>query len=84
VTGKALFLFDRAKQRFRLESVHSGVSIDDITANTGFDFDRPAQVPVTPAPDATTLAQIRGPIGREIAEAYPQFAADILGIRTAA
>lgn len=84
VTGKALFLFDRAKGRFRLESVHPGVTVDEIVANTGFDFDRPAQVPTTPAPDAATLAQIRGPIGREIAEAYPQFAADILGVRTAA
>lgn len=84
VTGKALFLFDRARGRFRLESVHPGVSVGEIMAQTGFDFDCPAEVPTTSAPDAATLALIRGPIGREIADAYPQFAADVLGIRPAA
>jgi len=84
VTGKALFLFDRARVRFRLASVHPGASVEEIMDNTGFAFDSPATVPETPPPDAATLAQIRGPIGREIAAAYPQFAADVLGIRPAA
>jgi glutaconate CoA-transferase subunit B len=54
--------------------------LDDIAEHTGFDFDRPQDVPQTPAPDAATLALIRGPIGAEIAETYPRFAAQVLGI----
>ncbi len=74
LTDKALFGFDRARARFRLESVHPGHDLDEILANTGFDFDRPAEVSETPAPDAETLALIRGPVAREIARTYPRFA----------
>jgi glutaconate CoA-transferase subunit B len=74
LTDKALFGFDRARARFRLESVHPGHDLDEILANTGFDFDRPDAVPETPTPDAETLALIRGPVAREIARTYPRFA----------
>ena len=74
LTDKALFGFDRARARFRLESVHPGHDLDKILANTGFDFDRPDAVPETPTPDAETLALIRGPVAREIARTYPRFA----------
>ncbi len=77
LTDKALFGFDRARARFRLESVHPGHDLDEILANTGFDFDRPAEVSETPAPDAETLALIRGPVAREIARTYPRFAAEL-------
>jgi glutaconate CoA-transferase subunit B len=75
VTDLALFGFDRGRGRFRLESVHPGHDVEEVTANTGFDFDRPAEVPETPRPDAETLALIRGPVAREIARTYPRFAA---------
>ncbi len=74
LTDKALFGFDRARARFRLESVHPGHELDEILAHTGFDFDRPDAVPETPTPDAETLALIRGPVAREIARTYPRFA----------
>ncbi len=74
LTDKALFGFDRARARFRLESVHPGHDLDEILAHTGFDFDRPDVVPETPTPDAETLALIRGPVAREIARTYPRFA----------
>lgn len=77
LTDKALFGFDRVRARFRLESVHPGHDLDEVLANTGFDFDRPAEVPETPAPDAEALALIRGPVAREIARTYPRFAAEL-------
>jgi len=75
LTGLGLFSFDRAHRRFRLESVHPGHSVEEIRDNTGFEFYSPAQVPATPAPDATTLMAIRERIRGDIAETYPQFAA---------
>ncbi len=79
LTGKALFSFDRDRRRFRLESVHPGNCVDDIVAATGFAFDHPAAAPTTPAPTAEMLALIRGPVGAQVAETYPRFAAEALG-----
>src|SRR5271165_3701289 len=47
ITNRCLFAFDRARRRFRLESVHRGHSDKEISENTGFDFDRPERVPET-------------------------------------
>jgi glutaconate CoA-transferase subunit B len=77
LTGRGLFAFDRARRRFALESVHPGHSVEEIVANTGFDFDRPGVVPATPDPDARALGLIRGRIRDEIAETYPKFAAGL-------
>lgn len=77
LTGRGLFKFDRAHRRFALESVHPGHTIDEIREHTGFEFDCPASVAQTPAPDAPTLAAIRGVIRDEIAETYPRFAAEL-------
>ena len=74
LTGLALFDFDKSQKRFRLRSVHRGVSAADVRANTGFDYDEPADVPATPEPDAETLALLRGRVTGELAETYPQFA----------
>ncbi len=75
VTGLGLFHFDRDRGRFRLVSVHPGHTVEEIRDNTGFEYDCPDSVPITPAPDTETLASIRGPIRNEIAETYPRFAA---------
>jgi glutaconate CoA-transferase subunit B len=75
LTGLGLFSFDKARKRFALESVHPGHSVEEIVAKTGFEFDRLAQVPVTPEPDPRVLALIRGKVRDEIAETYPKFAA---------
>jgi glutaconate CoA-transferase subunit B len=74
LTGKALFSFDPARKRFALRSVHRGSTAADVRANTGFDYDSPADLPQTKAPDAATLALLRGRVGQELAETYPQFA----------
>jgi glutaconate CoA-transferase subunit B len=74
VTNLALFDFDRERVRFVLKSVHPGHTVEEVLDNTGFDFDRPAAVPVTPPPEADMLAALRGTIRHEIAETYPRFA----------
>ena len=74
VTGKALFSFDRARGRFRLDSVHPGHPVDDVVEATGFDFDHAPRTPETPPPDGAALELIRGPVREEIAETYPEFA----------
>ena len=75
LTGLCWFSFDKQKQRFRLESVHPGHSVEEVRDNTGFEFDCPDKAPSTPEPAADVLALIRGKIRGEIAETYPRFAA---------
>jgi glutaconate CoA-transferase subunit B len=82
VTGRCVFRFERARGRFRLQSVHPGHTVDEIQRHTGFDFDLPEEVPETPAPSAPTLTLIRGPVGAAIAETYPRFAAEVLAMGT--
>jgi glutaconate CoA-transferase, subunit B len=82
VTNRCLFSFDRARKGFRLESVHPGHTVEGIVANTGFDFERSAHVPVTPTPSAETLRIIREIVAPQLAETYPQFAAKVFGIET--
>ena len=81
VTNRCLFSFDRAKKRFRLESVHPGHTVEEVIENTGFDFDRPDVVPETPAPSADTLRLMREVVGPQLAEVYPQFAARVFGVK---
>jgi glutaconate CoA-transferase subunit B len=73
----ALFAFERARARFRLRSVHPDFSAADVSDNTGFDYDTADVVPATPAPDAATLALLRGQILDELAETYPAFASSM-------
>ena len=72
VTGLARFSFNG---RFRLESIHPGHDLAAIEAATGFDFDRADPVIETPAPTAFELDLIRSRVRKELAEAYPLFAA---------
>jgi glutaconate CoA-transferase subunit B len=83
LTGLALFDFDKVTKRFRLKSVHRGVSAAEVRANTGFDYDEPAEIPFTAEPDAETLALMRGRVTRELAETYPQFAGTLAAERAA-
>ena len=83
LTGLALFDFDKSQKRFRLRSVHRGVSAADVRANTGFDYEAPADVPTTPEPDAETVTLLRGRVMGELAETYPQFAGTLAAERAA-
>ena len=77
LTGKALFSWQKDKRRFRLESTHEK---GDIRADTGFDFDAPADVPLTSPPSAEELKLLRGPVAKLIAADYPDFAKRVWGI----
>lgn len=84
LTSLALFDFDKARRRFSLRSVHRGVTAAEVRRRTGFEYDEPASVPQTPAPDAATLALLRGRVTGELAETYPQFAETLRGDSRAA
>ena len=84
ITNRCLFDFDRARRRFCLASLHPGHSLNEVVEHTGFEFDRPAEVPLTPAPTATTLRLLREVVAPEVAEVYPQFAAHVFGVTRAA
>jgi glutaconate CoA-transferase subunit B len=79
ITNRCLFDLDRARRRFRLVSVHPGHSVEEIIEHTGFAFDKPAQVPLTPAPSADTLRLMRGVVAPMLAEVYPEFARRVFG-----
>ena len=84
VTELCVMSFDRARARFRLESVHPGHSVEEVRDNTGFDFDIPDSVPTTPEPEPERLDILRAKIGREVAGTYPDFAERVLGYRAQA
>jgi glutaconate CoA-transferase, subunit B len=80
ITNRCLFSFDRARKRFTLASVHPGHTVEEIVEHTGFEFDRPDDVPVTPAPSAETLKLMRETVAPQLAEVYPQFAQRVFGV----
>src|SRR5580704_14345156 len=80
ITNRCLFDFDCTRRRFRLNSVHPGHSVAEVIENTGFDFDRPAAVPTTPAPSPETLNLMRNVVAPQLAEVYPQFAKSVFNI----
>ena len=82
VTPLCLFAFDREQKRFRLESVHPGHSVEEVVEKTGFDFDRPPQVPHTQPPSPETLRLLREVVAPELADAYPQFTASVFGMES--
>ncbi len=80
VTELCVMSFDAVRARFRLESVSPGHTIEEVRDNTGFDFDVPETVPETPVPEEDRLALLRSTVGRLVADTYPGFARDVLGV----
>lgn len=78
LTGRALFAWQKEKRRFRLESVHEA---GDIRGETGFDYDAAQAVPLTPRPSEEDLALLRGPVAKEMAANYPEFARRVWNMR---
>lgn len=73
VTGKALFDFDRDAGQFHLAGLHPGHDLETLRSATGFAFQHAPNPPTTPAPDADTLALLRGEVMETLMEAYPNF-----------
>jgi len=84
VTELCLMSFHADRGRFRLESVHPGHTLEEVLDNTGFDFDIPDQVPLSPEPTESDLNLLRTGIGAEIAKTYPAFGARVFAIEGAA
>ena len=81
ITDRCLFDVDKKRRCFRLQSIHPGHTLEEIYKQTGFNFDVPnGQLPVTPIPDADTLAMLRGSVAEELSEIYPAFTARIFGV----
>lgn len=62
VTPLCVMDFEAGSKRMRLKSVHPGVSVDDVVANTGFELVLPASVPVTEGPTPEQLDVLRNRI----------------------
>jgi glutaconate CoA-transferase subunit B len=78
LTGRALFSWQ--KDRFRLESFHDGESLDSIRQNTGFDYEVAGNAKQTAPPTDADLGLLRGPVARQVAPDYPDFAKRVWGI----
>jgi glutaconate CoA-transferase subunit B len=59
VTDKAVMGFDEKTKRMMLMSIHPGVSIDDVVANTGFPLIIPEKMRTTEPPSKEQLRWIR-------------------------
>jgi glutaconate CoA-transferase subunit B len=79
LTGRCVFRFDPARARFALASVHPGETAETVRAATGFDYDEPASVPVTPDPTKAELALLRGPVRDRMLDTYPAFCRRVWG-----
>ena len=81
VTGRCVFDFSKKRKRFALKSLHPGETLEDIERETGFAFDIPEREAIleTEVPNAEWLELIRGPVGNEIREIYPNFAEKMFG-----
>jgi glutaconate CoA-transferase subunit B len=75
LTGKALFSWNG--KGFRLESTHQE---EDVRECTGFDFEAPGKVPLTPVPTAEELRILRGPVAQAMAADYPDFVRRVWGL----
>src|ERR1700731_1181995 len=84
ITNRCLFAFERQRRRFALASVHPGHGVAEVVEQTGFEFDRPRDVPVTPAPSLETLRILRTAVAPQLAEVYPQFAVQVFGVENTA
>jgi glutaconate CoA-transferase, subunit B len=80
VTSLCVFSFEKARARFKLETLHPGVSAADVKAATGFDYDVSPSLGVTPGHSPADLATLRGPVARRVAETYPAFARKTWGV----
>jgi acyl CoA:acetate/3-ketoacid CoA transferase beta subunit len=58
ITNLAVLDFETPDHRMRIVSVHPGVTVDDVQANTGFELVIPAEVPTSRAPTAEEQAVI--------------------------
>jgi glutaconate CoA-transferase subunit B len=59
VTDLGVFGFDETTKRMNAKSLHAGTTWADVEAATGFDIDRPEELPTTPPPSDHELHLLR-------------------------
>ena len=75
ITNICVMMYQKEDKKFRLESVHPGVTADEVRENTGFEFLIPDDVPVTAPPTPEQLELLRGSIKDRVEGEYPGFVA---------
>jgi glutaconate CoA-transferase subunit B len=80
ITDKCLFSVDRERQCFSLESLHPGVTLEEVKDLTEFKFDHTPIPGETLPPTEIQLELLRSRIAIEIAESYPLFAKQVFDI----
>jgi glutaconate CoA-transferase subunit B len=65
ITPLAILDFATTSHTMRLQSVHPGVTVDEVVAATGFELEIPSTVPTTAEPTAEQLRLLRERIDRE-------------------
>ena len=81
VTELCVMSFSASTQKFQLELVHPGHTLEEVRDNTGFDFDVAKTLSETPKPDAKSLEILRVQVGANISRTYPAFAARVFGTK---
>ncbi|MEK6717666.1 MAG: hypothetical protein AABZ16_09265, partial [candidate division NC10 bacterium] len=74
ITDLAVLGFEPVSKRMQLESVHPGVTVEEVKAETGFDLLVPSTIPQTvpPTPDQIRLLRERiAPEGEYLAPPQP-------------
>jgi glutaconate CoA-transferase, subunit B len=61
-TPKCIFAFDKGKGRIRVESIHPGITAEDLRQNTGFDLGPLDNVPNTAEPTSEEIEILRNDI----------------------
>jgi glutaconate CoA-transferase subunit B len=69
-----VFAFDAGRGRFVLESVNPGETAAGVRAATGFDYDQPAAVPLSPLLDPVDRERLHGAVADDLDPVYPRFA----------
>jgi len=74
ITPKCVLAFQPPEPPL-LESLHPGVTLEEVKSLTGFDFQTPAEIPETAPLTAAGRELLYGPIKEKLDQVYPQFAA---------
>jgi glutaconate CoA-transferase, subunit B len=74
ITPLCVFRFDPTRRELVVESIHPGVSLEELRRRTGFAVEPPAPPALTAPPAPEELALLRGPVRASLAKTYPRFA----------
>ncbi len=74
ITPLAVLAVDMEAKRIALESVHPGVTVQQVIDNTGFELHLPDDVPQTAPPTAEQLQIMRTRVMSRLSDIYPVYA----------